>query len=89
MQTCGQPALETLLALRHLVQTLTLLGAPFSTTRIRWMFGFQRRRERRCECEILFPKPGVFPQMSQTDAITGPRYQIGGRESPTLSREQH
>lgn len=89
MQTCGQPALETLLALRHLVQTLTRLGAPFSTTRIRWMFGFQRRRERRCECEILFPKPGVFPQMSQTDAITRTRYQIRAMESPKLSQLRH
>lgn len=67
--------METLLAFKHLVQTLTRLGAPLMTTRIRWMFGFQRRRERRCEWEMLFPKPGVFPQMSQTEAIGGTGYQ--------------
>lgn len=64
-----QPALETLLAFKHLVQTFARLGTPFTTTRIRCTFGFQRLRERRCECEILFPNPGVFPQMSHTDAI--------------------
>jgi hypothetical protein len=52
------------------VQTLARRGAPFTMIRSRWMLGFQRRRERRCEWEILFPNPGVFPQISQTEAIT-------------------
>jgi ATP-dependent DNA helicase RecG len=61
-----------LLAFRHFVQTFARRGAPSTTMRSLWMFGFQRRRLRRWECEILFPKPGVFPQMSHTDAIRSP-----------------
>ena len=34
----------------------------------RWMFGFQRRRVRRCENETLLPKPGPLPHTSQTEA---------------------
>ena len=43
----AQPALVTLLALRHFVHTAILRGEPFTTTRTFWMFGFQRRRVRR------------------------------------------
>src|SRR5690625_1345640 len=32
------------------------------------MFGFQRRLVRRCECEMLWPKPGPLPQTSQLAA---------------------
>lgn len=32
------------------------------------MFGFQRRRVRRFECETLLPKLGPLPQMSHVDA---------------------
>ena len=59
----------TLLAFRHLVQTAMRLGVPFTITRIFWTLGFHRRRERRCECEMLLPNPGDFPQTSHTDAI--------------------
>jgi hypothetical protein len=45
------------------------LAVPSTSTRILWMFGFQRRRVSRCECEMLLPKPGFFPQISQTDDI--------------------
>jgi hypothetical protein len=31
------------------------------------------------EWEMLFPNPGVFPQMSQTDGIAGAGYQMPGR----------
>lgn len=51
------------------MQTDNRLGDPFTMTRIFWIFGFQRRRVRRWEWEMLFPNPGAFPQMSQTDAI--------------------
>jgi len=58
-----------LFALRHLAHTFMRLTVPLTRARTRCTFGFQRRRERRCECEMLFPKPGVFPQTSQTEAI--------------------
>jgi hypothetical protein len=32
------------------------------------MFGFQRRRVRRCEWEMLLPKLGPLPQISQLAA---------------------
>ncbi len=57
------------------MQTATRFRAPPTTTRIFWMFGFQRRRVRLWEWEMLFPNPGVFPQMSHTDAIAGGDYQ--------------
>jgi hypothetical protein len=44
-----QPTRRTLFALRHFVQTLARRGAPSTMIRSRWMLGFQRRRERRCE----------------------------------------
>lgn len=61
-------------ALRHLVQTATRLGAPPTITRIFWMLGFQRRRVRLWEWEMLFPNPGVLPHTSQTEAIGGTGY---------------
>src|SRR5690349_6136921 len=52
----------TLPALRHEVHTLTLRTVPGATcARTGWMFGFQRRCVRRCECETLMPKPGPLP----------------------------
>ncbi|SMF80914.1 hypothetical protein SAMN02745830_06338 [Streptomyces sp. Amel2xC10] len=61
---------ETLPALMHEVQAFTRFGVPLTTVRTRWMFGFQRRDVRRCECEMLLPKPGPLPQTSQL-AATG------------------
>ena len=61
------------MAFRHFVQTATRLGAPFTTTRIFWMFGLKRRRDRLWEWEMLFPNPGVLPQTSHTEAISAPR----------------
>lgn len=55
----------TLPALRHEVHTYTRFGAPATTARTRWMFGFQRRLVRRWECEMECPKPGPLPQTSQ------------------------
>jgi hypothetical protein len=64
----GQPR-ETLPALMHEVHTFNRLGVALPTiARTRWMLGFQRRRVRRCECDTAMPKPGLFPQMSQTEA---------------------
>src|SRR5215470_17358741 len=58
----------TLPALMHEVHTLSRFGVPPTTVCTVWMLGFQRRRVRRCECEILLPKPGCLPQTSQTEA---------------------
>lgn len=58
----------TLPALRHEVHTFRRLGVPATTARTRWMFGFQRRLVRRCECEIECPNEGPLPQTSQLAA---------------------
>ena len=58
----------TLPALRQLVQTFRRFGAPLTRARIRWIFGFQRRLVRTCECETCLPKPGPLPQTSHTEA---------------------
>src|SRR6478752_6080768 len=51
------------------------------------MLGFQRRRVRRCEWEMLLPKPGPLPQTSQL-AATGvtPRLQIIYVRKPRLNQ---
>lgn len=51
------------------VHTFRRFGAPFTRARTRWMFGFQRRLVRRCECETDIPHDGPLPQTSHTDAI--------------------
>src|ERR1700712_5368088 len=55
----------------HDVQTLTrcLLPPGRSATRTVWMLGSHRRLVRRWECDTDLPKPGAFPQISQTAAI--------------------
>src|ERR1044072_7213300 len=65
---------ETLPALMHEVQAFTRFGVPLTTVRTRWMFGFQRRDVRRCECEMLLPKPGPLPQTSQLAATGHSKY---------------
>ena len=67
----GAAGRVTLPALMQLTQALTRRGAPSTTARTRWMFGSQRRLDRRCEWETCLPKNGFFPQMSQTAAIAG------------------
>src|SRR5882672_12279491 len=62
--------LMTLPALMQEVHELKRFGVPPITARTVWMFGFQRRFVRRCECEMLLPKPGPLPQTSQL-AATG------------------
>ena len=58
----------TLPALMHEVHTFIRLGVAPTRVRTRWMLGFQRRLVRRCECEMLCPKPGPLPQTSQVAA---------------------
>ena len=55
-------------ALMQEVHTFSRFGVPFTTARTGWMFGFQRRRVRRCEWEMLLPKVGFLAQTSQTEA---------------------
>jgi hypothetical protein len=50
-------------------------------TLIFWTLGFQRRRVRRCECEMLFPNAGAFPQMSHLEAIGNECYQSGNTQT--------
>ena len=59
----------TLPALMHEVHTFSRFGDPFTTACTVWMLGFQRRRVRRCECEMLLPNPGPLPQTSQVAAM--------------------
>ncbi|OJF79155.1 hypothetical protein NS14008_07965 [Nocardia seriolae] len=60
----------TLPAFRQEVQTFMRRVLPGATwARTVWMFGFQRRLVRRCECETDLPKPGPLAQTSQTAAI--------------------
>src|SRR6266545_4168506 len=59
----------TLPALMQPVQTWSRLGAPFTSARTRWMFGFHRRLVRRCEWLTLMPHDGCLPHTSQTAAI--------------------
>ena len=43
----------TLPALMQEVHTLSRFGVRPTRARTRWMFGFQRRFVRRCECEMV------------------------------------
>lgn len=61
--------LTTLPARMHEVHTLTRFGAPFTTARTRWMFGFQRRLVRRWEWLMFMPNDGRFPHTSHTAAM--------------------
>ena len=54
---------------RHPVHTFRRFGAPLTSARTRWMFGFQRRLVRRWEWETFIPNDGFLPQISQTDAM--------------------
>jgi hypothetical protein len=63
----------------HEVQTFMRLGVAPTRVRTRWMFGFQRRLVRRCEWEMLCPKPGPLPQTSQVAATV---HSLGYRRLP-------
>src|SRR5208282_1884810 len=68
------------------VQTFTRLGAPSIRARTRWMFGFQRRFVRRCECETFMPNEGFFPQSSQTEAMLNI---LLGPDGPVVEPRDH
>src|SRR3979490_1599503 len=65
----------------HDVQTLRrcLLPPGRVTTRTVWMLGSHRRLVRRWECDTDLPKPGLFPQISQTAAIRETPQSSGGQ----------
>jgi uncharacterized protein len=48
---------------------LTRLVVPCTTARTRWMFGFQRRLVRTCECDTDMPHDGPLPHTSHLDAM--------------------
>src|SRR4051794_13870742 len=53
----------------HEVHALIRRRFPGATSaRTDWMFGFQRRGVRRCECDTDIPKPGPLPHTSHTAA---------------------
>src|SRR4051794_12740041 len=53
----------------HEVHALIRRRVPGATRAFTdWMFGFQRRGVRRCECDTDIPKPGPLPQTSHTAA---------------------
>src|SRR5829696_1074404 len=60
----------TLPALRQEAQTFRRFGLPATVARTRWMLGSQRRLVFFFDQGTLWPKPGLFPQTSQT-AATG------------------
>ena len=59
-------------ALMQDVQTVSLVGVPPMVVRTVWTLGFQRRGVRRCEWEMLLPKPGPLPQTSHLAATVAP-----------------
>jgi len=56
----------------HEVQTVSLVGVPPMVVRTVCTLGFQRRGVRRCEWEMLLPKPGPLPQTSHLAATVAP-----------------
>src|SRR6185437_2564073 len=71
------------------VHTLRRLGVPDTIARTVWMFGFQRRRVRTCECDTLLPKPGPLPQTSQTEATAASTSRIGRVCQRLIRRRSH
>ena len=69
MGALRRAGLVTLPDRRQPVHTFMRTGVAPTSARTRWMFGFQRRLVRRCECETFMPKDGFLPQISQTDAM--------------------
>ena len=62
-------ARTTLPARMHEVHALIRRRLPGAiSARTDWMFGFQRRGVRRCECDTDIPKPGPLPHTSHTAA---------------------
>ena len=61
--------LVTFPLLMQVAHTRSFLGAPFTMAFTACRFTFQRRRVMLCACEMLLPKRGPLPQMSQVCAM--------------------
>ena len=65
----------------HEVHALIRRRLPGATSaRTDWMFGFQRRGVRRCECDTDIPKPGPLPHTSHTAATVDHSQRIVHRQ---------
>jgi hypothetical protein len=62
-------AFATFPLLMQVAQTRIRLGAPFTIAFTTCRFTFHRRRVTLCACEMLLPKRGPLPQISQTCAM--------------------
>ena len=62
-------ALATFPLLMQLAQTRSLFDVPFTIALTACKFTFQRRRVMLCACEMLLPKRGPLPQISQVCAM--------------------
>src|SRR3954452_21540882 len=74
----------------HEVHTLMRFLFPpgWVTARTTWMLGSHRRLVRRWECDTDLPKPGPFPQISQTAAICRtPRISTWGPTTARVTRQ--
>jgi hypothetical protein len=69
----AQMAFWTFPAFRHRVQTYARCALPFKSTRTRWRFGSKRRFVATIEWLRWLPKPGFFPQDTQT-LLIGPAW---------------
>jgi hypothetical protein len=56
----------------HAVHTWIRFFTPFTTARMRFRFGFQRRRRVLFAWLMAFPNCGVFPQISHFSAMVVP-----------------
>src|SRR4051794_14023780 len=65
----AQLALTILPDLMQPVQTFRRVGVLPTIARTFWMFGFQRRLVRRCECDTDMPQDGPLPHTSHTAAM--------------------
>src|SRR5215204_4542172 len=81
-------AFVTLPDLMQPVHTLTRLTVPSTRARTRWMFGFQRRLVRRCECDTDMPHEGFLPHTSHTEAMGIHRSSLRGTSGVRERDEQ-
>lgn len=73
------PMLSIVLIALALIVRRTCLPSLGSQYRLRWMLGSKRRDVRRCEWEMLLPKPGWAPVSWQwADMVLPASLRVGG-----------